>query len=207
MEKKRMSFISEESTHSSLLIYESEKSSIPSFPSQKSSMHTVKNHYQTQKSKYGRFSELTLLHHSPIIKVRKPKSLIGPYDVYDLPEIRDAVSKHLKLKNDSERRKLDKINSVKFVEDLNLTDYFINQKNWSNKTKYINTRTLHKAMETYLPSIKKTTIKEPLTRPIDFEKDLFDLKNEKKSRKDFDLNLRINLSRDRKTNFSSGDWF
>jgi hypothetical protein len=62
-------------------------------------------------------------------------------------------------------------------------------------------------METYLPSIKKTAIKEPLTRPIDFEKDLFDLKNEKKSRKDFDLNVRINLSRDRKTNFSSGDWF
>ena len=205
-----MSLISEESRHSSLLIYESEKSSIPSFPSQKSSMLTKKNHFHTQtqseKSKYGRFSELTHLHHSPIIKVRKPKHLTGPYDVYDLPEIRDAVSKHIKLKNELERRKQDKLNSVKFIEDLNLTDYFTNQTNWSKKTKYINTRTLHKAMETYLPSIKKNTT-EPLIKPIDFEKDLFDLKNEKKRRKEFDLNIRIDLNRDNKTNYSSGDWF
>ena len=50
--------------------------------------------------------------------------------------------------------------------------------NWSNKIKYINTRTLHKAMD------YKRTIKEPLTRPIDLKKkNLFDLKNEKKVEK------------------------
>ena len=182
----RKKSISSESTNSSL-IFQSEKSSVPT----------------DIYSKNGRRSEFTLLHHSPIIRVRKPKDLKGPFDVLHLPEIRDAIKR--RFTNDSERKQQYKLMSHQFAEQLKLTEYFSNKNNWNSKTKYINTYGLHRAMNTYLPRIK-TIPTESFIKPENFENDLFDLKNEKKKKNLFDLNAKIDLSKVKKINFSSGDW-
>jgi hypothetical protein len=97
-------------------------------------------------------SQYTLLYQAPIIQAKKPKNLQGPFDVYDVPDIRQAIEKRFKF--DLERKKQDAILSHQFVDDLNLNNYFSKKSNWITKTKFINTYSLYSAMNVYLPNYK-----------------------------------------------------
>ena len=92
------------------------------------------------------------MYQAPILNARKSSKLTGPFDVFDVPNIRETIQK--RYKNDNERRKQDALISYDFVETLNLNDYFAKKTNWLNKNKFINTYSLYKAMNTYLPNYK-----------------------------------------------------
>lgn len=96
-----------------------------------------------------------LLRYQPaIINATKPKDLIGPFDIYHVPDLRENISKN--YKHDVIRRKQNSDVSKQFYEDLQIHDYFTNKSNWLNKSKYTSTCSFYSAFEVYLPIIKKT---------------------------------------------------
>ena len=150
--------------------------------------------------KNGRSSQLTLLYQAPIIQAKKSKNLNGPFDVLDVPDIREAIKK--RFKNDAIRKKQDSLISHQFVEAINLNEYFENKSNWIDRSKFVNTYSLYTAMNTYLPNYKANALKLPIQLET-YERDVFSLKKipikiEKRSRNYFDSESKV-IS-------SSNDW-
>ena len=124
--------------------------------SQKSSSNFKRNLTTSSGSQY----QYTLLNKPPILQARKPRNLNGPFDVFDVPEIRQKIYKC--YTNDAEHKRQDALISYAFVQDLNLNDYFSKKSNWLNRPKFTTTYSLYTAMHTYLPNFKKvSTLKSP----------------------------------------------
>lgn len=97
-------------------------------------------------------SQYTLLFKPSIIQAKKPVNLNGPFDVFDIPDIREKINMH--YKNHDEHIKQDALISNQFVKDLNLHEYFSKKSNWFNRQKFPTTYSLYSAMHTYLPNYK-----------------------------------------------------
>jgi hypothetical protein len=117
----------------------------------KSDPNIKRNSTKCSGNKY----QYTILYKPPILQARKPRNLTGPFDVYDVPEIRHKI--HDCYKNDKEHRRQDALISYAFVQDLNLNDYFLKKSNWLNRPKFLTTYSLYTAVHTYLPNYKRVS--------------------------------------------------
>ena len=145
---------------SSSLIYESYKIE----NSDKRNIENTANSDLTmKKSSFGdaRPSQFKLLTYvAPIIEVKKPKNLNGPFDTLDIQNIRQAIQK--RLKNNCYRKKQEEKLSHEFVDVMNLNEYFEKKNNWIDKSKFVNTYSLYKSMNTYLPGYNMSFTKLPV---------------------------------------------
>jgi hypothetical protein len=99
---------------------------------------------------------------APIVKAIKPRNLTGPFDLYDVPIIRETIEK--RYARDAYRRSINMRVSNQFYDDLKLDKYFLNEKNWKSKPKFANTRSLHSAVSVYLPEIRKSSLKQSMDK-------------------------------------------
>lgn len=99
---------------------------------------------------------------APIVRASKPRSLTGPFDLYDVPIIRQSIEKH--YSKDAYRRSINMRVSNQFYDDLNLGKYFLDEKNWKSKPKFSNTRSLHSAVCVYLPEIRKASLTKSMEK-------------------------------------------
>ncbi|CAF0902898.1 unnamed protein product [Brachionus calyciflorus] len=86
----------------------------------------------------------------PIVCLHKPKELTGPLNVYNIPELRNALRTY--RQNVTNRKKqVDELNSHIF-DELELNEYFSNKSNWTQKSKFIKTNSFLSAVQVYLPA-------------------------------------------------------
>jgi hypothetical protein len=137
---------------SSSIIYTDESDKI------KSSDSSMKKSSSFGSSRPSQFKLITYV--APIVEVKKPKNLSGPFDVLDIRNIREAIQK--RFKNNYYRKEQEKNSCNQFVEVLNLNEYFEKKKNWMDKSKFVNTYSLYKSINAYLPGYKMKSTKLPV---------------------------------------------
>lgn len=106
---------------------------------------------------------LLMQYQAPVLIVKKPKAISGPFDIYDVPQLRMLKDN---FRKDYLRQVQNKHTSLTFYNDLDLNGYFSNRNNWVNSSKFQNTSSFYSAVNVYLPLIKNknlTVLKDKYT--------------------------------------------
>ncbi|RNA12227.1 hypothetical protein BpHYR1_036528 [Brachionus plicatilis] len=86
----------------------------------------------------------------PVVCLRKPKDLNGPFTVFNIPEIRQALKSY--RKNGTKRKtEVDQLNA-NIYNELKLNEYFSKRSNWIQGPKFVKTNSLLSAVQVYLPA-------------------------------------------------------
>ena len=92
---------------------------------------------------------------APVLLVKRPKCLNGPFDIYDVPDLRVLRNT---FRKDYKRQVQNKSVNLKFFNDLELDDYFSKKSNWVNSSKFQNTSSFYSAVNVYLPLVKNKSL-------------------------------------------------
>lgn len=98
---------------------------------------------------------LLMQYQAPVLIVKKPKSISGPFDIYDVPQLRMLKDN---FRKDYHRQVQNKHTNLTFYNDLDLNGYFTNRNNWTNLSKFQNTSSFYSAVNVYLPLIKNKNV-------------------------------------------------
>lgn len=114
---------------------------------------------ESKRSKSATSYTISQKYQQPIVFLRKSKDLNGPFTVYNIPEIRQALASY--RKNATKRKKeVDELNE-NIYNELKLNEYFSKKSNWSTASKFVTTSSFLSAVEIYLP--KKNKICLPIS--------------------------------------------
>lgn len=93
-----------------------------------------------------------LLHYKlPILDIKRPAAMKGPFNFNHVSSLRDLRSS---VKNNCKRQINSVGNSNQFYDDLELEEFFKDKANWSSMPKFTNTNSFLSSTQTYLPSVK-----------------------------------------------------
>lgn len=98
---------------------------------------------------------LLMQYQAPVLIVKKPKFISGPFDIYDVPQLRMLKDN---FRKDYHRQVQNKQTNLKFFNDLELDNYFTKKSNWLNSSKFQNTSSFYSAVNIYLPLIKNKSL-------------------------------------------------
>lgn len=99
---------------------------------------------------------LLMQYQAPVFIVKRPKYIrAGPFDIYDVPDLRTLKKT---LRKDYHSQVLNKKVNLKFYEDLELEEYFSKKDNWLNTAKFMNTNSFLSAVNVYLPLVKNKSV-------------------------------------------------
>lgn len=119
-------------------------------------------------SRQSSLNHQSLLRYQPaIVCATKPKSLIGPYDLHDVPYMRDIYKKYRVAS--AKQHKNDHV-SKDFYNDLKFEEYFSKKSNWSNQSKFLSTYSLYSAVQVYLPYKSDRNLSDLTRKYIEFQK-------------------------------------
>lgn len=134
-------------------------------PEENKDLHTFdKGYFKSNLAVAGGY---LLRYQPPLISARKPKNLNGPFDIYDVPDIRDAV-KRIRRK-ETYRKNTNELNQ-QFYNDLEFDAYFSKKSNWLNDSKFNNTSSFYSAVKCYLPVVKSKHMNMLSTKYIELKK-------------------------------------
>jgi hypothetical protein len=109
-----------------------------------------------------------LMRYQPaIICATKPKNLIGPFDIYDVDNIRNKIRQN--YKNEAYRKNTHELNRL-FYKDLEFDDYFSKKSNWISDSKFTNTSSFQSAVKCYLPVINSRHLNSLSAKYVELKK-------------------------------------
>jgi hypothetical protein len=125
-----------------------------------------KSAFSTSNS--SRQTNISLLRYEPaVVSAIKPKSLVGPYNLHDVPYMRDIYTKYRVAS--AKQHKNDQV-SKEFYDDLKFEEYFSKKSNWSNKSKFLSTYSLYSAVQVYLPLKSDRNLSDLTRKYIELQK-------------------------------------
>lgn len=112
---------------------------------------SICNQHEANDSKRGVSAPTQFLKYQPgSITCKKNKALVGPFNVNDIPDIRNVLKTYRSSNSNRKVYVTDMTNQL--YNDLELNDYFAKKSNWTNKSKYISTNSFFSAVQVYFPS-------------------------------------------------------
>ena len=98
---------------------------------------------------------LLMQYQAPVLIVKRPKCLDGPFSINDVPDLRELKKNfHVDYKRQVQNKQV----NLTFYNDLELNNYFSKKSNWLNSSKFQNTSSFYSAVNVYLPLIKNKSL-------------------------------------------------